>query len=409
MLGTVSRRYNHFSHQWQPSQDRQSLSYPINRWLRSVQMFDDSDDDNDILDLVVIKNKCIKSVIIPYGVSLSDSRYTLSNGTGIVVDTSDHLCITNAHVVQGCTHTVVWINNNQLIEQLYGDVIYVEQHLDLAIIRLRDVGEANIRLEKLHLYYDWAPDLGEPVASFGGGGDTLNTVGSGLIVRHGVYPADIDDDYYTVSLVYSSTADSIPISYHTASSGYGFSGGPVIDTDASVMGILWGSAGNDEGPYYFIYNKYVYDFIKRAKTYIQTKLPLVVEDRHTNWLLRGTVGRKLGLIYAVDVDTGLATIRGFLPQTGVSVGGNHLLPGIQSIKPDINLHELIDETIVAINGQQFNDIKQLIVAVDDIGTDDGEDSRPPNKKMTLTVSGVHNGLDIELTANVSVDEMPINF
>ncbi|XP_054157024.1 uncharacterized protein LOC128955382 [Oppia nitens] len=428
LLGTVSRRHNHFSHRWQPLIDR-----PLRRQycqqrcpLRSVHMFDEIDDNTtknkDIMDLVFIKNKCLKSVIIPYSVSLADSRKTLSNGTGIVVDISSHLCITNAHVVKGCTLSLVWINiqGNQVFE-VYGDCIYVEQHLDLALVRLRDIQESRSNLEKLYVYHDWEPQLGQPVASFGNG-NTLNMIGDGIVVRHMVYPNDIDGDSYTVSLTYVSTADSTPTSFHTASSSHGFSGGPVIDTEGDVVGILWGSTGKDEGPYCFIYNKRVYEFIKRSKTYIQTKLPSVLRDRHLKWspLLKGggggyggrSGGRKLGLIYAED-DIGMTTILGFLPESDVYYGGNsiicRLLPGIQCIKPDINLEELIDETIVAINGQQFDEIRQLIDAVDNIGTDDGESDSSSRKKMTLTVSGVHNAMDIEMTANLTIDDMPIEF
>lgn len=142
----------------------------------------------------------------------------VSNGSGFVADTN--LVITNAHVVAGVKNPYVLDSKGKHAAQ----VIWFDSSLDVAILRANDLAGAPL---------DILPDNvanGSPAAVLGypGGGD-FAAHPAGVIDSFIAVGRDIYNQGETRREVYSLKADIVP----------GNSGGPLIDRDGNVIGLIF--------------------------------------------------------------------------------------------------------------------------------------------------------------------------
>jgi serine protease Do len=147
-------------------------------------------------------------------------------GSGFVIDPSG-IAVTNNHVVTGAASLKVWLGPDR--EEHAARVLGASECADLAVIEIDDVGTVP--------YLDWyaaeiRPGLDIYVAGFPLG-EPEYTLTRGIVSRaHGI----LNENWAWVE-------DSIE---HDASTNPGNSGGPVITTDAQVVGVHYAGDPNTE-------------------------------------------------------------------------------------------------------------------------------------------------------------------
>lgn len=147
-------------------------------------------------------------------------------GSGFVIDPTG-IAVTNNHVVTGAASIKVWLGPDR--EEHAARVLGASECADLAVIEIDDVADVP--------YLDWyggdiRPGLDIYVAGFPLG-DPEYTLTRGIVSRaHGI----LDEDWAWVE-------DSIE---HDAATNPGNSGGPVISTDAKVVGVHYAGDPNTQ-------------------------------------------------------------------------------------------------------------------------------------------------------------------
>ncbi|CAG2105813.1 unnamed protein product [Medioppia subpectinata] len=182
---------------------------------------------------------------LPSVVKINAQRGT---GTGFIVD-SNGLIVTNAHVVKDQTFVTIIFSQlysmNSLLysssddpnedrdNQMQGQVVYVQPHNDLALIRLyvrRGVLTALSLSQRTHL------TVGESVMAIGN--PTLNFSPTHGVITCLSRSADsaVSVGVDTYFLPFSRIEHKYVI--HSAPTTSGFSGGPVVDSNGEVVGVV---------------------------------------------------------------------------------------------------------------------------------------------------------------------------
>lgn len=146
-------------------------------------------------------------------------------GTGFVIGPG--LVMTNAHVVAGTDETGVEITRRNRIVELEAEVVLYDPSVDVAVLRVPDLDAEPLR-------FDPAPaQPGEDAIVVGYPLDGPYTATSGKVRQQinlrgpDIYEAgEVTRDVYTVRAVVRS----------------GNSGGPMIDTQGNVIGVVFGAA-----------------------------------------------------------------------------------------------------------------------------------------------------------------------
>ncbi|XP_054156788.1 uncharacterized protein LOC128955169 [Oppia nitens] len=341
-----------------------SSGLPSDSWLRYATAaddddtddgsYDDDDDDNDI-DIDWIIDVCKKSLVICNQIEFDGDIDSFGNhGSGFRVRLfgDNLLIVTNAHVVQGCHTVLLVVNYANHIVQLYGTVEYVEQQLDLALIRLRmdDTGFSdNFQPRPLADYTSSGPPIpspGDPIVAVAHS-QVPNNKHPGIVRALGCPPLTDMDDWYTISVNVYNWTDQLMLS-HTARIVSGFSGGPLVDAAANIVGV--NDLGCEFDLFYNITSTDTIDFIRRGKQYMTNEFPIKYAKREDSYTTKSSL--KLGII----------------------VGCRRLLNNrfiIDDILPETNCSKLyIDCEIVDINGQQLTNIRQFTDTL--IGLKDNE-------------------------------------
>ncbi|XP_054156787.1 uncharacterized protein LOC128955168 [Oppia nitens] len=330
-----------------------SSGLPSDSWLRYATAADDDDtddgsyddDDGDDIDIDWIIDVCKRSLVIctqPVFDADIDSVGEHGSGFRVRLFGDNLMIVTNAHVVNGCHTILLTVYYDNRICEMYGTVVYVERQLDLALIRLRvddgDYGD-NFQPRPLADYTSSGPtpipSPGDPIVSVAHS-QVANNKHPGIIRAYGC-PAVADmDDWYIVSDGID-VWDGLLMLCHTARIVPGFSGGPLVDGGANIIGV--NDLGCEFDLFYNITSTDTIDFIRRGQQYMTNEFRLKYAKREDSYATKS--GLKLGII----------------------VGCRRLLNNrfiIDDILPETNCSKLyIDCEIVDINGHKLTNIRQF--------------------------------------------------
>jgi S1-C subfamily serine protease len=171
--------------------------------------------------------------------------------TGFLVDGNGYI-ITNAHVVQNAKNLIV---ENKKGDQFYASAVYSNITTDLAILKITDslFKKGN---ELPYTFTKSSAELAEPIFTLGYPREEV-VYGEGYLSAKSGYYGD-------------TTSYQISISVNP-----GNSGGPVIDKDGEIIGIISSKETNADGVVFAIKSKNIYNALKEIKkdNDINIKLP----------------------------------------------------------------------------------------------------------------------------------------
>ncbi|XP_054156623.1 uncharacterized protein LOC128955020 [Oppia nitens] len=313
-------------------------------------------------DMIDLKTQCIQSIGFVFRPRIYDNR-TISQGTGVFV-VDNRLLLTCYHVVkhnpfvfvqyvqsydnQGSDSDSKSIIKSQPILKLcpknVADILYVEPHNDLALVRLRDPPSPAYNTPTTMPITDSpvSTDFGAPVAMIGHGGSVRYVLHPGMVITPQVDNYLIPIEYYISVIPFN---EKLPIVAHSTVVLPGNSGGPVIDTNGQVCGICWGGVIRRGQISFAIGSEILMEFMAKALAYEsdgikQTRL----RDRY-EWDSRA-IRQILGIIIDTKPLSDSFTVTAALP----------------TATTDANI--IIGRRICLINGQVCNSIDNIRLAID---------------------------------------------
>ena len=173
--------------------------------------------------------------------------------TGFLVDGNGYI-ITNAHVVQNAKNLIV---ENKKGDQFYANPIYSNTVTDLAILKITDTAFKKVN-GLPYTFPKTTAELAEPIFTLGYPREEV-VYGEGYLSAKSGYYGD-------------TTSYQISISVNP-----GNSGGPVIDKNGEVIGIISSKETNADGVVFAIKSKNIYNALKEIKKDkdISIKVPTV--------------------------------------------------------------------------------------------------------------------------------------
>ncbi len=173
--------------------------------------------------------------------------------TGFLVDGKGYL-ITNAHVVENAKNLIV---ENKKGDQFIAEQVYSNSVTDLAILKITDTSFDKVT-GLPYTFTKTSADLAEPIFTLGYPREEV-VYGEGYLSAQSGYYGD-------------TTSYQISISANP-----GNSGGPVIDQNGEVIGIISSKETNADGVVFAIKSKNIYDALKEVKKDkdISIKMPTV--------------------------------------------------------------------------------------------------------------------------------------
>lgn len=173
--------------------------------------------------------------------------------TGFLIDGNGFI-ITNAHVVQNAKNLIV---ENKKGDQYYASAVYSNMVTDLAILKIDDTSFKKVSSVP-YTFPKSSSELAEPIFTLGYPREEV-VYGEGYLSAKSGYYGD-------------TTSYQISISVNP-----GNSGGPVIDKNGEVIGIISSKETNADGVVFAIKSKNIYNALKEIKTEkdLTIKLPTV--------------------------------------------------------------------------------------------------------------------------------------
>lgn len=170
--------------------------------------------------------------------------------TGFLADGNGYI-ITNAHVVKDARNLIV---ENKKGEQYYANAVYVNKTTDLAILKITDTSFK--KLSGLpYTFSKSSTDLGEHIFTLGYPREEV-VYGEGYLSAKSGYFGD-------------TTSYQISISVNP-----GNSGGPVVNKNGEIIGIISSKETNADGVVFAIKSKNIYSALKDVKEKDSIKLPI---------------------------------------------------------------------------------------------------------------------------------------
>ncbi len=173
--------------------------------------------------------------------------------TGFLVDGNGYI-ITNAHVVQNAKNLIV---ENKKGDQFYATAVYANTVTDLAILKITDTSFKKVT-GLPYTFPKTTAELAEPIFTLGYPREEV-VYGEGYLSAKSGYYGD-------------TTSYQISISANP-----GNSGGPVIDKDGEVIGIISSKETNADGVVFAIKSKNIHNALSEIKKEkdLTIKLPTV--------------------------------------------------------------------------------------------------------------------------------------
>lgn len=171
--------------------------------------------------------------------------------TGFLIDGSGFIA-TNAHVINNARNLIVENKNG---DQFYAKPVYVNKSTDLAILKVTDTAYKKINILPYSIRRSSA-ELGDQIFTLG-------------------YPREevvYGEGYLSAKSGYSGDTSSYQISI---SVNPGNSGGPVINKNGEVIGIISSKETNADGVVFAIKSKNIYTALEEIKTSESIKLPSI--------------------------------------------------------------------------------------------------------------------------------------
>ena len=169
--------------------------------------------------------------------------------TGFLIDVTGYI-VTNAHVINNARNLIV---ENKKGEQFYAKPVYVSNTTDLAILKINDSLFKNF-VQLPYSIRRSSAELGEQIFTLG-------------------YPRDevvYGEGYLSAKSGFSGDTSSYQISI---SVNPGNSGGPVINRNGEVIGIISSKETNADGVVFAIKSKNIYSALEEIKKNEEIKLP----------------------------------------------------------------------------------------------------------------------------------------
>ncbi|MDQ6903033.1 MAG: serine protease [Bacteroidota bacterium] len=171
--------------------------------------------------------------------------------TGFLVDGNGYI-ITNAHVVTDARNIIV---ENKKGEQFLAKAVYINKITDLAFLKISDTSFKKVS-GLPYTFPKYSAELGEHIFTLGYPREEV-VYGEGYLSAKSGYFGD-------------TTSYQISISVNP-----GNSGGPVINKNGEVIGIISSKETNADGVVFAIKSKNIYDALKEMKGDQSIKLPTV--------------------------------------------------------------------------------------------------------------------------------------
>lgn len=166
------------------------------------------------------------------------------SGTGFVVDSD--LIATNAHVVAGIKNPFV----QDVGGSHKGKVVWFDSDLDFALLRVADLAGGPLSISNSRVN----PETPAAVLGYPGGGD-FNAGPAAVLDQIRASGRDIYGQGHTLREVYEIQAKVVP----------GNSGGPLIDKEGSVIGVIFAESTTYDHVGYALTTSKVIDEINQAK------------------------------------------------------------------------------------------------------------------------------------------------
>ncbi|MEP6615831.1 MAG: trypsin-like peptidase domain-containing protein [Ginsengibacter sp.] len=170
--------------------------------------------------------------------------------TGFLIDVSGFI-VTNAHVINNAKNLIV---ENKKGEQFFANPVYVNKITDLAILKINDTSFKKF-LALPYSIRKSSAELGEQIFTLGYPRDEV-VYGEGYLSAKSGYSGD-------------TSAYQISISVNP-----GNSGGPVINRNGEVIGIISSKETNADGVVFAIKSKNIYNALEEIKKTDTIRLPL---------------------------------------------------------------------------------------------------------------------------------------
>ncbi|XP_054161837.1 uncharacterized serine protease syc0938_d-like [Oppia nitens] len=349
--------------------DRQSLSirlWPSNDIGRRYLL--DMRRAHMAADLLNLGEQCQ-----PFVVCVVKSKQSVINSycgitTGVIVDNQLGLIVTNYSAIAGSDIVTIIFNNprlryldvfvghnsQQLAKETTGRVVYTEPYRNLALIQLPPVNPGRLVCANFTIT---TSEPGDPIVAIGRQIKQY-FINDGLIVQPTV-----------VSVPYELATRDVPVicreyCMHTGFISNAHYGGPVINMNGQVIGIILHHMGGFSYYILTIKAEAIIDFINKGKTYLAHNEPQMVIGRRNNYE-RGT-NKTLGLILT----------------------GNRIVD-IALTSLEIKNQLKVTDSIEYYNNQPFNTPDQLAQYVQQMAD---------NEFIELTIN--REGYDMQFSVNV---------
>ena len=169
--------------------------------------------------------------------------------TGFLIDGNGFIA-TNAHVVNNANNLIV---ENKKGDQFFATPVYVDKATDLAILKITDTSFKKINILPYSIRKTSA-DLGEQIFTLGYPREEV-VYGEGYLSAKSGYSGD-------------TTSYQVSISVNP-----GNSGGPVLNKNGEVIGIISSKETNADGVVFAIKSKNIYNALEEIKKDQNIKLP----------------------------------------------------------------------------------------------------------------------------------------